>query len=214
MGNTTLAGGAVRSRIVAGRTGSGSLLGVLIPGGMATTLVPTARPRNRNERLSRFVLIHAPSRAGGGWRRDGRTLRGRAPSGTLARHAGAAATRRGRRSCRGAGWPRHAGADGSRVAGEQAGYVGAGGLIPPLGRGDGRLLELLSGGRVKSPEGGPGMTLLGHAGASGRVVALLPEVRGSARQWRWARCERVSICESTTLWRSTRSNSTRKSSAP
>jgi hypothetical protein len=35
---------------------------------------------------------------------------------------------------------------------------------------------LLSGERVKSPEAGPGMTLLGHAGASDRVVALLPEV--------------------------------------
>lgn len=50
-----------------------------------------------------FVLIHTPSRAGGGWRRDGRALPGRAPPGTLARHAGAVATRRGRRSCRAVG---------------------------------------------------------------------------------------------------------------
>jgi hypothetical protein len=40
------------------------------------------------------------------------------------------------------------------------------------------LLELLSGRRVKSPEDGSAMTLVGHAGAAGRVVVLLP--RGSA----------------------------------
>src|SRR6266487_5278459 len=47
-----------------------------------------------------------------------------------------------------------------------------------LGHGAVTLLELLSVGRVKSPEDGPGMTLVGHAGATGRVVALL--LRGSA----------------------------------
>ena len=45
-----------------------------------------------------------------------------------------------------------------------------------LGHGAVTLLELLSGVWVKSPEDGPGMTLVGHAGAPGRVVALLPKV--------------------------------------
>ena len=38
------------------------------------------------------------------------------------------------------------------------------------------LLELLSRRWVISPEGGPGMTRLGHAGAQDRVVALLLKV--------------------------------------
>ena len=55
----------------------------------------------------------------------------------------------------------------------------------------------------------------GSCGGDGPRRSLVAKrFRGSAQQRRWARWESVSICVCTTVWRLTRSNSTRKSSAP
>ena len=63
-------------------------------------------------------------------------------------------------------------AGGAPPRGGRHGWAGCA-LYRLLGRGAVTLPELLSVGQVISPGHGPGMTLVGHAGAAGRVVALL-----------------------------------------
>jgi hypothetical protein len=90
------------------------------------TLVPPARPRNRNERLSRFHLIHEASPAR--WRES---LPVRPDSAGLSRRLGRV---------------------GRQVSASPSGSAGAEVLIPLTERGEVGLLELLSGGRVNHPK--------------------------------------------------------------
>jgi hypothetical protein len=144
--------------------------------GDGTTLVPTARLRNRNERLSQFNRIAECNRADGISYLLSSLHRGR--------DAWARRQRRVRQTVR--WW--------------MTVWMGEMCLYRLLRHDAVTLLELLSEGWLISPEDGPGMTLVGHAAGAGRVVALLlrssadPLSNGGGRGGRASRSARPRCC--------------------
>jgi len=106
--------------------------------------------------------------------RHGPRSGGRRPSPALGFAAAVGGAPEARRAVRRKRGGRCAGrtAGGAPPRGGRHGWAGCA-LYRLLGRGAVTLPELLSVGQVISPGHGPGMTLVGHAGAAGRVVALL-----------------------------------------
>ena len=183
-------------------------------GGVGTTLVPTARKRNRNERLSRFTRIAERHRASGvsyvpaSLTSPGRCPRPGRPPAIRRPVPGpgriGAATRIGRRA-----------GSGRMVRPVRAGIAGRGVPIPVVGTRRRHLAGIVIRAMGNITRRWSRNDPCGSCGGDGPRRSLVAKrFRGSAQQRRWARWETVSIYVSTTAWRLMRSNSTRKSSAP